>query len=64
MPEQVEDSIREEAEKLYAAGKLNPKGKKKSRKDAVNAYVFGTMRDLERKHEAKGGTPGKYMKET
>jgi len=59
-PVEMERDLRGQARKLARSGKL--RSKKMGLKDAEDAYVWGTMRKLEKQHRAKGGAPGKYMK--
>jgi hypothetical protein len=62
MPIALERELRAEADKVASSGRMRKRKRGQSLKDAENAYVWGTMRKIERYHRAKGGAPGKYMK--
>lgn len=42
--------------------KLKKAARKFAGKKRRNAYVYGTLREIEKRHQAKGGKPGKYLK--
>jgi len=56
MPKALENSLMRQARRLAKSGKLRQAGKA-----GKNAYVWGTMRKIEKQHQAKGGSPGKYL---
>lgn len=62
MPVAMERELERQANKLAKSGKLKGKKKGMTLKEAENAYKYGTMQKVEKKHRAKGGAPGKYYK--
>jgi hypothetical protein len=60
MPVAKENELKRVAAKYAKSGRLKKK-KGESTKEAKNAYVYGTLRKIEKRHRAKGGKPGKYL---
>lgn len=56
MPKELERRLKRDATRLAKSGKL------RGGKGAKDAYTYGTLRKIEKRHQAKGGKPGKYLK--